>query len=464
MKRMFKKIATTALATVMALSAVVALNPTTVKADGWEADFSYADADWSPSVWGAADDGSQADASTTVTGAGSYSMTIDTSAAAGEGVMVFVVDIVVGQENLAAQNYRVSDLKLTVDGSEFAIDTSKIVTGDIEEKGNFRIELFNAYGPTAVSEKYDASVSPFDPATFTTSQSIKVDFTLEETDEPAYDADGKSIKYVGTTANNGGTVAGDDSSDDTASGEFDPNGSYNAYFGLQSPSWTYRDAWDSETTGKGTDSWGDFVINNDSKEKYGKVTDAVVSGNGTYSVSLKEIGDVFSKEFADNADGLTNFRILMVSTDIPMSDSIKVTDVKLIMDGSVVTTYKDAFLDPDSTDYVKILVQNEWNPDLKETLPFYSAPTDSIEIQFTISGFENDNKDAVVETPTTKAPAGDGEPETSAPADDKENGGNKTMIFVIVVVVLVAVVAIVLVLFSGKKEEENKEENKEEKK
>ncbi len=156
MKRMFKKIATTALATVMALSAVVALNPTTVKADGWEADFSYADADWSPSVWGAADDGSQADASTTVTGAGSYSMTIDTSAAAGEGVMVFVVDIVVGQENLAAQNYRVSDLKLTVDGSEFAIDTSKIVTGDIEEKGNFRIELFNAYGPTAVSEKYDA--------------------------------------------------------------------------------------------------------------------------------------------------------------------------------------------------------------------------------------------------------------------------------------------------------------------
>ncbi len=457
MKKMFKKAAVAALTAVMTLSSVIA-SPVTVKADGWEADFSYASADWSVSVWGAADDGSQAAASTTVTGAGTYSMTIDTAAAAaaanlteGAGAVVFVIDIMAGVDALTAQNYRVSDLKLKVDGNDFAIDTSKIVTGDIEEKGNFRIELYNAYGPTCVSEQYDATVSPFEPSTLTTSQSIDVEFTLVETEDPAYDADGKSIKYVGLASDGNATTGGEEGEAD-ASGDattFDPAGSYNAYFGLQSPSWTYRDAWNSETTGIGTETWGDYVINNDSGNTYGKVTDAVVSGNGTYTVSLTDIGTVFADEFADNVDGLDKFRILMITTNIPKSDEVKITDVKLIMDGKTVTTYEEAFLDPDDEQYCKILVQNEWNADLKETLPFYNAPTESIEMQFTIEGFAADNPDAQPEVETPAKPAA-----TTAADDAEKDGNNNVVIIVVVVVVIIAVVVVALVLSKKSKKAE----------
>lgn len=437
MKKMFKKVLTTAFAAVMALSAVVAVNPSVVKADDIVADFSLADADWSLQVWGAADDGSQAAASTVITGAGSYSMTIDTTAGA-EGAAVFVIDIPFTKDALTAQNYAVSELKLTVDGTELALDTTKIVYGDIEEKGNLRIELFNQWGPTALSEKYDASVSPFDPATLKSNQSIKVDFTLVESAEPAYDADGKAIKYIGLN----GAAAAPDAPVEVP--EFDPAGKYNAYFGLQSPSWTYRDAWNHESNGLGSANWGQWVINNDSAETYGVVTDAEIAGNGTYSVTLKDFGDVFVNEFANNADGLDKFRILMITTDIPVSEQIKITDAKLILDGKTVKTYKEAFLDPDSKDYVKILLQNEWNPDLKETLPFYNAPSKSIELKFTIEGFNYDNEDQKEDT--TKAPAN--------PSNDNNGGGLDPVVIVVIVVAVVAIVAGAVVVL-GKKNKKN---------
>lgn len=438
MKKMFKKVLTTAFAAVMALSAVVAVNPSVVKADDVVADFSLADADWSYQVWGAADDGSQAAASTVITGAGSYSMTLDTTAGA-EGAAVFVIDIPFTVDVLKAQNYAVSELKLTVDGTELALDTTKIVYGDIEEKGNLRIELFNQWGPTAVGEKYDAAVTPFDPATLKSTQSIKVDFTLVESAEPAYDADGKAIKYVGL---NGAAATPDTPVEVPA---FDPAGKYNAYFGLQSPSWTYRDAWNHESNGLGSANWGQWVINNDSAETYGVVTDAKIAGNGTYSVTLKDFGDVFVNEFANNADGLDKFRILMITTDIPVSEQIKITDAKLILDGKTVKTYKEAFLDPDSKDYVKILLQNEWNPDLKETLPFYNAPSKSIELKFTIEGFNYDNEDQKEDT-TTKAPTTTG--------NDNNDGGLDPVVIAVIVVAVIAIVAGAVVVL-GKKNKKN---------
>lgn len=452
MKKNFKKILTTALASVMALGAVIGFDPATVKADDCTATFSLADGDWSFQDWGTG-----AGASTTVSGAGSYSMSIDTTAGA-EGAVVFVVDIPFTADVLKAQNYRVSDLKLVVDGADFAIDTSKIVTGDIEEKGNLRIELFNSYGPTALSEKYDASVSPFDPATLKSSQSIKIDFTLVESDEPAYDAEGKAIKYVGLTGDGNSTSGGstDEPSDGGSEGPaaFDPAGSYNAYLGLQTPHWTFRDAWNSDN-GIDSEVWGQFIYNNDSGEKYGTVTDAVVAGNGTYTVSIKDFGTVFADDFA--AESKEIFNLLYISTDIPLSDDIKVTDVKLIIDGSTKHTDATAYLDPDETEYVKILIQNIWNEN-KAEISYYPAPSQTLEMQFTISGF---NYDKAADEPTggedttaaTDSNAGaNNAADTSADtAEDKADDDGSILPIIIAVVAVVVVAAAVVVVMKKKK-------------
>ena len=168
--------------------------------------------------------------------------------------------------------------------------------------------------------------------------------------------------------------------------EVDLNGTYNVYLMLQTPNWTYRDPWNS-ANGIGSEHWGDFIFGNETNEKYGVVTDAVVAGNGTYTVSVTDFGTIFADDF--KTAGQEWFNLLFISTDIPMDENVKVTDVKLIIDGKTVHKYAEAYLDPDTTDYVKILIQNIWNEDVKE-ISYYAAPTTSLEMTFTISGFDYD--------------------------------------------------------------------------
>ena len=155
---------------------------------------------------------------------------------------------------------------------------------------------------------------------------------------------------------------------------------------MQTPNWTYRDPWNS-ANGIGSEHWGDFIFGNETNEKYGVVTDAVVAGNGTYTVSVTDFGTIFADDF--KTAGQEWFNLLFISTDIPMDENVKVTDVKLIIDGKTVHKYAEAYLDPDTTDYVKILIQNIWNEDVKE-ISYYAAPTTSLEMTFTISGFDYD--------------------------------------------------------------------------
>ena len=424
---MFKKVLTTALAAVMALGAVVAVNPSVVKADEYTAKFSFASEDWGASVWGDTDT-----TKTTVTGEGTYSFSWEPGATI-TGAQVFVVDIEGAGE--AYKGWSVKDVSVKLDGTELAVDASKIIVDDTEQKGNLRISFFNPNNAVETTVKEDA---PFDYSALTFSSKIELTFTL--TSETG-------LNKAGNWPEDGGD---DDSATETKS--FDPAGKYNAYFGLQSPSWTYRDPWNSDN-GIGSANWGQWVKNNDANNKegatYGVVTDAEVAGNGTYTVSLKDFGTIFADEFANNADNLDKFRILMITTDIPLSDDVKVTDVKLIMDGKTIKTYKEAFLDGDDKEYVKILIQNEWNPDLKETLPFYAAPTESIELQFTIEGFNYDNENAKADEPaTTPATNNDANSDNDG---NNDKGGIDPVVVVIIVVVVVAVVAAVVVVSKKKK-------------
>ena len=229
---------------------------------------------------------------------------------------------------------------------------------------------------------------------------------------------------------------------------FDASGSYNAYLGIQTPNWTYRDAWNS-ANGIGSDSWGQFMVNNDSGEQYGVVTDAVVEGNGTYTVSVTDFGTVFADDFA--AAGQDYFNLLYISTDIPKTDDVKVTDVTLKVDGKTIQTYADAYLDEDDAEYVKILIQNVWNEDVA-TIAYYNAPAESVEMSFTISGFDYDaEQEAVVEEATTAETPVETTVEAAASTEKEASSSSNTTVVVVVVICVVVVAAIVVAVVLGKK-------------
>ena len=213
--------------------------------------------------------------------------------------------------------------------------------------------------------------------------------------------------------------------------QFDPKGTYHAYLLLQTPNWTYRDAWNS-ANGIDSDKFGNFIYGNETNEKYGLVTDAEIKGNGTYTVSVTDFGSIFADDFkTGNQD---YFNILGVSTDIPVNDTVKITDVKLVVDGSTRHTYKEAYLNPDDTEFLTVLVQNRWNDDVKE-ISYYPTPATSLEIKFTVSGFDYDNEAQATEAPT------------QAPAPAPQSSSSTVVIVVAVVVLAVAVVLVI----TGKK-------------
>lgn len=163
---------------------------------------------------------------------------------------------------------------------------------------------------------------------------------------------------------------------------------YNAYIGVQSASFTFRNAWNEGTYGKGITAddgtvWFDQLTGWDGPTALnmgGNFTDAKITGDGTYSVSVTDF------DFGNDE----TFNLLFVSTDIPADLDVKFTDVKVILDGQTKYTFDEAYLSPDETSYYQPMMINIWNDDLgkQDGLFGYIMPEDSIEIQFTVSGLD----------------------------------------------------------------------------
>ena len=238
---------------------------------------------------------------------------------------------------------------------------------------------------------------------------------------------------------------------------YDENGVYHAYFGVQTPTWIFRNAHDDATYGKDSGCFDQLgFIDGEWIAQGGSFTDVEIAGNGRYTVGMT--GYDFSGTFQDQAilgaDGL--FNLLFVSTDLPMNDNIVLSNVTLKMDGKEIVTQDTAFLDADSKEVKKILLANIWNNEI-EALPYYAAPTQSIEISFDVSGFAYDKVEEAAPVETAEAPAETVAPAetTAAPAEtteapaettvdaaaDAEPASNNTMIIVIVVIVAVVAVA-----------------------
>ena len=164
--------------------------------------------------------------------------------------------------------------------------------------------------------------------------------------------------------------------------------SYHAYLGVQSASYTFRNAWNDATYGQGVTSDDGMVYfdqltgwenpGNIAVNKGGVFTDAEITGDGTYSVSVTDF------DFGEDE----TLNLLFVSTDIPLDAGITISDVKVVMDGNTKYTFDEAYLSPDEKEYMSPMCINIWNEDLgkQDGLFGYMMPTDSIELQFTVSG------------------------------------------------------------------------------
>mgnify|MGYP004460257651 FL=1 len=238
----------------------------------------------------------------------------------------------------------------------------------------------------------------------------------------------------------------------TGNGEFDPNGEFNVYFGVQTAAYSFRNAW-NDSYGLGTPEWNQITgwNGNDEVVRTGTITDAVIKGNGTYTVSLTGV------DFADDAETLN---LLFLSTDIPLDKGVEISDITVRMGGKKVYEFEESYQDPDTKDYIKSLLINTYNDAFKADNEFaytLSAGMD-IEITFTVSGLAYDNPDAVpsgdttpVETSAASTTQAANQATTTAGADAASQGGVSVGVIIAIVAAVVVVAAIVVVAVKKKK-------------
>ncbi len=204
-------------------------------------------------------------------------------------------------------------------------------------------------------------------------------------------------------------------------------GTYHAYIGVQSASYTFRNAWNEPSYGQGVTSDDGMVYfdqltgwdeSNNAVNKGGVFTDAEITGDGEYSVSVTD--------FDFGSDETLN--LLFVSTDIPLDAGVTISNVQVVMDGNTKHTFDEAFLSPDETTYMQPMAINIWNSDLggEEGLFGYVMPADSIEIKFTVSGMGGGAEEAPADDAAAEeAPAEDASTD-DAPASDSVTDAAQT--------------------------------------
>ena len=246
--------------------------------------------------------------------------------------------------------------------------------------------------------------------------------------------------------------------------KLDLNGKYHATMGIQTSTklWYNHLGYYEKTQNKyyKTDKADKIVYTNpDTQEETtatGTFTDAEIAGNGTYTLKL---------EGAD-FQGETAISQLHIATDIPLNDKIKFTNVKAKVDGREVTSF-DEGVPENEEPYLQggtvILLMNHWRPELVKQLQedglsesaesgydLLKGTTDeSVEITFTVSGFNYDNPDAVEETPEPTQTADSSNVSGSTSGSETDSSGVPVVPIVIVVVVVVTIGGVMV--FKSKK-------------
>ena len=146
--------------------------------------------------------------------------------------------------------------------------------------------------------------------------------------------------------------------------------------------------------------------------------------------------------------------MIYVDTDIPMAakdNPVTISDVKLLCDGKEISVPSDPFYPTEYTDESKLLRFDAMNSYQKDKGEYADSPditvvpTDSIQIQFTVSGFNSDNPDAVAESADATSASSDANTTSDASTTSTTSKKSSPVVPIVIVVVVVAVVAVVVV-------------------
>ncbi|MBO4560221.1 MAG: hypothetical protein J5712_09095 [Lachnospiraceae bacterium] len=204
-------------------------------------------------------------------------------------------------------------------------------------------------------------------------------------------------------------------------GPVDLDGTYNAYLCFQTPAYSFRNNFDEPSYGRGVvaDDGTEYFMqvtgwdaDNNAVKRDGEFHDVVIAGNGTYTVSVDGL------DLKGDFDSQDHMNMIMLSTDIPNTDEIVISDLSLKVDGKSVELGEDSQkLNKESVNYMQIQLESIYSKGDNAQIGAYTVPMSSMEITFTVSGFNYDKAAEEPKAEVTEAPAATEAPKaTEAPA------------------------------------------------
>ncbi len=377
---------------------------------------------------------------TEVKGNGTYTVSAELPAALGSGQ--FECLTLINGENVFGPTYTVTIDKIVLNGEEIELQGTSYTSSADGGAVDTRVNLYNEWNTPDFEGVNGAGYIDNRTAGDQATATAKL-LTAEQV---------AALQTIEVTF----TVAGAFENMNTGEAEIalEPvnlDGKYNAYIGIQTPAYSFRNTWYDSYGLDYTDDTGiDYFhqitgwdADSNAVTKPGVINDAVIEGNGTYTVSITGMdltGDFETQDYMNQ---------IYVDTDIPNTGEIVISDMALTIDGKSVSI--NPVISPDSKEYLTMLIQNIWNDDVK-TIGAYTVPFETIEITFTVSGFNYDKAAEATAETTVSATA---EPVVDS-LTTEESAGVPVWVWVVIAVVVVcgAAIAVTLIKKKGSKKED----------
>lgn len=231
-----------------------------------------------------------------------------------------------------------------------------------------------------------------------------------------------------------------------AADQYSGVGSYMAFVQCQTQTWVYRNQFNDKSAGFGTDIYKS-IYNNETKAATSTViNDAVLDGDGEYTISLTDI----------SLEGSTDWNMVGISTNIPLDSPIKVTAATLKYDSKTVT---DKFVQKtDDLNYKFLMLINQYDPDMKDSVStLVPADGSKMIITFTVEGFGYAKKVAEVTAEASATPTAAVTTAAAATTDttDEDSSNKPSTGLIVGIIAGVVVVGIIIVIIVSSKKKKN---------
>lgn len=332
----------------------------------------YADAAWTNQYWGTDVENVKA-TNVNVTGEGEYTVALDFSAVEG-GAAQDLAFAAVGIANgeLQYPGYCIDITSIIVNGEDISFKEGFTNTDDnITTRANFYNEWVSDDSLPETARTSDADLTGVtakmvDKAAFASVQTVEITF-----------------KFVKGAA----PVAAEEETTGLSQAELDEllAKDYNAYMGVQTASYIFRNEWSDASYGLNSEANPGFFnrltgwdADSNAVDYGGTFVDTAITGNGTYTVSMT------TGEMGFGSD--EKYNLLFVSTDFPAAlineGHVVISDAKIKIGEGKTIEYTEVDCEGE---YARLLFVNSYGAteDIGCTVP---GPNTTITVTFTVDG------------------------------------------------------------------------------